>query len=85
MAEQFLDVWGVLVNDIAGSELIFLALSFITILIFGVMWKFDNLTTIMILAVWIIIISAFINTLLAISLVVIGYFIGQQINRLVTR
>lgn len=85
MAEPFLDVWGVLVNQVAGTELIFLALSFITILVFSVIWKFDNLTTIMILAVWIIIVSAFINTLLAIALVVIGYFIGQQINRLVTR
>jgi len=82
---MFLDLYDVFVNEVAGSQTLFLALSIIVILILAVKFKFDNLTTVMILVVWVIIISNFMNVLLAVTLAVIGFFIASQINRLVTR
>jgi len=85
MAYQFLDLYNIFVNEIAGSELIFLVLSLIVILVLGIKFKFDNQTTVMILAVWVIVISQFIPVLLTVTLAILGFFIGSQINRLVTR
>jgi len=84
-ATMFLDLYDVFVNEIAGSQTLFLALSIIIILIFAIKFKFDNLTTVMMLVVWVIVISNFMNVLLAITLAIIGFFIASQINRLVTR
>lgn len=85
MPYQFLDLYEIFVNQIAGTELIFMVLSIIIILLFSIKFKFDNQTLFMVLAIWIIIMAYFISILLAITLAVIGFFIGSQINRLLTR
>ncbi len=85
MAYQFLDFYNILVNEVSGTATIFLALSIIFILVMAVKFKFDNQTIFKVLVIWLVIMSPFINPLLAIVLLIISFFVGTQINNLIRK
>ena len=85
MAQEWLDFYDIFVNEVSGTVAIFMVLSVIIILVFAVRWKFNNLTIFALLTLWFVIMSSIITTLLPLVLALLGFFIGSQINRLVTR
>lgn len=80
MFEPF-DLYTVFVNEVSGSQIIFLILSLIFIAYLGSKWKFTNQQIIMIGILYIVIMSAYINALLPIALFLIAVFFGIMISR----
>lgn len=76
MTNNFLDWQELFVNDISGGEGIFIALSFILIMIMAAKFRFPNSVTFMILAVYAIIMAAFFEVLKPITLFLIAIFIS---------
>lgn len=85
MAYQFLDLYDVFVNQVAGSPTMFLVLGIIFILAFTIKFKIDSEVTIGLVAVFIMSISVYISSMLPIMLFIIALLVGSQINRLITR
>ena len=64
------------VNDIAGSEWLFIALSFVVIMVIAAHFRLPNSVTMMIIAFYAIVMSAFFSTLLPLVLFMVGLFVG---------
>ena len=76
MVNNYLDWQDLFVNDISGGTGIFIALSFILIMIMAAKFRFPNSVTFMILAVYSIMMAAFFEVLKPIALILIAIFIS---------
>jgi len=85
MAYNFLDIWNILVNEVAGSVTLFMILSLVVINYAAVKFRFPNVALIMIDAIFIIIISAYNNIILGFVLLIIGLFTGWQFKRMMEK
>lgn len=81
--ETFLDLYDVLVNQVAGSIYIFLFLSLITIAIIGAQMKMPDSVIALILLVYLLFLSAFFPFLLPITLYIAGAFVGWQLYKFI--
>ena len=82
-----IDYWNwenLLVNDISGSPIIFIALSFVLITFLCAKFRFPNSATIVIIATYSLIISAFFVNVLAITLFLIALFFAWGLNRMLS-
>jgi|TARA_Y100000296_G_C5156972_1_gene249656 hypothetical protein len=85
MNENYLDFWDLLVNEVAGSSTLFLALALIIIVYIAVKSRFPNSAVMAICILFLLIVSPFIPTLLAYVVLVITSFTGWQVARLIHR
>ncbi len=81
---QYFDFEELFVNQIAGGSIPFIFLSLIVILIIASKKGFHNDITLTILFTFALIMSAFFQSILAITLLVLGLFIAFSLNRLLT-
>jgi len=83
---NFLNFKDLLVNEIAGSILIFLIISLIIIFWLCARFRFELDSTLFILLAWILIISPVLSyTLFGITIFVIGIIFATKITRLMQR
>ena len=85
MAIQFLDLWDKLVNEVAGSPVIFLVMLILGILFISAYYKFTGRVTLMLITASVLIVSYFINKLLAVVLFIVLVFIGIAYSRAISR
>jgi hypothetical protein len=84
--ENFLDLHDLLVNDIAGSSMIFIILATILIFVFCARFRFPNSVTIMAIGLFYCMLAAFYSSLLLpLMLLFALVFAGWQISRLLSR
>lgn len=81
----YLDLYDLFINHIAGDITIFLFLSFAVIAFFAAKFKFPNVITIAIFAVYALMISIVSQSVLAIVLFVVGIFFAWGISRMISR
>lgn len=79
---QYLDWYNLFVNDIAGGETVFIALSFVLIMFLGAQFRFPNSVTIAIMLVYSILLSAFFGKLLILAMLVLGTIFYFALNRI---
>ncbi|RLG70181.1 MAG: hypothetical protein DRO04_02255 [Candidatus Iainarchaeum archaeon] len=79
---EFLDLYNIFVNEIAGSEILFLLISLAVIAYLAARLRFPNGVALMILGVFILLTSAFMKLLFPVTLLFIGIFFGYQLTRL---
>ena len=82
-----IDYWNwenLFVNDIAGGPIIFVALSFILIMFLCAKFRMPNSATIVIMATYSLIISAFFANVLAITLFIIALFFAWGLNKMLS-
>ncbi len=85
-ATKFLDFYDIFVNQISGTEVIFLAASSIIIIILAVIWRFEKITLIGVLTVWFLAMaSENIGGVLPLLLTILSYIIASQINKFLSR
>jgi len=85
MALNVLNFWDIFVNDIFGSPLLFLGALLIGVLIISAKSGFTQRVTLLLLTVVILIISAFIDKILAITLLIVLAGIGLAYSRVISR
>jgi len=73
---DYLDWENLFVNDISGGETLFMFLSFIVIMIIAAKFRFPNSVTIMIMAFYTIVMSAFFPALLPLVLFFVGLIVA---------
>jgi len=75
----------VLVNEIAGSMNVFIILGLVVLLYIGAKMRFPSPVTIMVMAFFVLVMSSFQPSLLAILLVVVGGLFSFAINNIMNR
>jgi hypothetical protein len=80
---QFLDWENLFVNDIAGGETVFIALSFVLIMFLSAQLRLPNSVTIAIMMVYSILLSTFFGNLLTLVMLVLGIFFALALNRII--
>lgn len=83
MAEEYLNFWDVFVNQVSGSEIIFLILSLVAIAYLAAKFRFPNQIILLISCVWLIMVSYFIPVLLPFVLVAIAIFFAIEVAKLI--
>lgn len=78
-----LDLYELFVNQIAGGEAIFIFLSFAILAIASARLRLPNMVTIVIFAVYGVFISAFFQSVLAITITLVGMFFAFMLGRLI--
>ena len=81
---QYWDWYQLFVQDISGGSTVFIVLSFVLIMFLASKFRFPNSVTIMMMGVYAIIISAFFENILAITLFIIGTFFALALNRILS-
>lgn len=80
---NFLDLYDLFVNEISGSPWIFVFLSTICIILLGAYFRMPNGVVFFIMVLWFLILSAFFGeVILAFTLLIVSFFIGWQIIKL---
>ena len=82
---NYLDWYNIFVNEVSGSEPIFLILSLIVIMFICASLKFNNKITLTIFAVYILFVSVQILALLPILLIMVGLFFYPTLNKILSR
>jgi len=82
---EYLDLYNVFVNEIAGHPLIFLFLALIVIFFFAAKFRFPNYITLMIFTVFVLLISSYIPFLFPITLLFIGFIFATQLYKFFSR
>lgn len=85
MAYNYLDIWGILSNEVIGSETLFLIIMLIVINYVCIKYKMPTIAFIMLDATFIIIISAYNNIIFGFVLLVIGLLTGWQFKRMMDK
>jgi len=85
MTIQFLDLWDKLVNEVAGSPLVFLIMLILAILFLSAYYKFSGRITLMLITASTLIVSYFINKALAVVLFIVLVFVGIAYSRAISR
>jgi hypothetical protein len=76
---EFLDLYDLLVNDVAGHEVVFIFMSYLAIA-WGAAWlRFPNIVTIMIMALWSLLMSAYFSSILPLVLLAVGLFFARAL------
>ena len=79
---NYLDMYDLLVNEVAGDWVIFIFMSYVFIAFAAAHLRFPNIVTIMILVLWSLMMSAFFESILPIILLLIGLFFARALFRM---
>ena len=79
---DYLDMESLLVYEVAGDWVIFIFMSYVFIAYAAAYLRFPNIVTIMILALWSLLMSAFFKSLLPIVLLIVGLFFARALFKL---
>jgi len=85
MAIQFLDLWDKLVNEVFGSPVLFLIALLFGIIIISATTRMNNRITIMLVSITALIISYFIDKVLAVVLLLVLAGVGLAYARFISR
>ena len=80
---NYLDMQDFLINEIAGSMVVFLALAFVLLLYCAAKFRMPNMITIGIMTVFMLFMSPFIGGLLALVLLAIGIFFALSLSKII--
>lgn len=73
---NFLDLYDLLINEVAGTPVIFIFLSIALIGFIGAFLRFPNSVTIMIIGIFLLIMAAFFPIIAGLVIAVIGIFVA---------
>lgn len=82
--DNILDMQDFFINEVAGTLPIFIFLSLLVIMILSAQARFPNIVTFAIITVYMLIIGAFYQSVLAVIGFVIGSFIAWSLVRLIS-
>lgn len=86
MAEfEYLDLYNILVNEVAGAPWIFILVSLVFIFLFCAYFKIPDRAVLMIFAVYLFLMGLFFNTILLIGILAVGIYFGWSLVRFLQR
>jgi len=83
VVDSYFDLWNVLVNEVSGSQLIFLALSTICIVAFCAKFRMPNMIILLIVTTWFLFLSPFIGFALIPTVLLASIFIGYMFYKII--
>ena len=85
MTLEVLNLWNILVNEVAGSPVIFLVMLLLGILFLSAYYGFTSRITMLLIVISILSVSYFINKILAFTLFIVFVGIGVAYSRMISR
>lgn len=81
--EDYFDWYDLLVNQVAGGEVVFIFLSFIVLAFLSIKFKFHNVIALTMFALWALIMSSFFSPLFPITVFLIGSFFYWGLSKII--
>ena len=79
----FFDLYDLFINQICGSSSFFIMGSLALVVVLCAMFRLSNQATMIMVTFYAILISAFFSSILALVLVLIGFFVATALGRLI--